>query len=229
MKIDFKVKGMSEVTKMLNKESWDKAFTATANEMATKSFAKARTQVKKKFNINIKTEGKNKWAFASKDTGKVNVRNGHFHLFKSTKNKPFIIIEVGGKPANLSLFAKNMLSSPLRTKKKKKREDKRAKQSKSLRRVRVEVHKNKVTSLKSAFFASMPTKNSNIRHMGVFQRKGKERTSTGKIRLLEKRVISNQSMFKQVGFEKILQDHVKDNLQKRFMHNFNRKMKGKWK
>jgi len=216
--------GLDELRKQLDPDIFNKAFNTTANEIVTSVFNKSKTQIKKKWNIDIKSQGKNTWAFASKTTGKVNKRNGHMRIIKATKKDGNIYVWVQGTPLNLSLFEyswKQEVSSTKSLRKKKAI----GKKMKSLGRkgrglVRVKILKSEVTTLKSAFVATMNRSG----HKGVFQR-----SSKSSLPILEKRTVTPTTMFEQVGFNKMLDDAINERLLSRFEHNLERLSSGYWK
>lgn len=217
-----KVQGLEEIKKALDPKLFEKVHRVSVNEVVGYAFTEAKKEIKGKWNIDIKKDGK-EWAFASKQTGKMNKRNGRMKIIKASQKKDYILIEIAGTPLNLSLFeySWNMeVQSKKKFKTKRAVAKKKAKLSKVQQgRVRVKILKGQVTTLKSAFVATM-----NSGHRGIFQRK-----SNKPLPILEKRTISPQSMFKEVDFERILDRKLKKNLLKRFNHNLNRLSGGYWK
>jgi hypothetical protein len=221
--MSIKIEGLEELQKALDPKMFDKVFRATANEIVNGAFKKSHTQIKKKWNIDIKKEDKNDWAFAHKTTGKTNKRNGRMRIYRATQKDNSIYIHISGTPINLSLFEYtwNMEVQSKKTFKAKKRV---AKQKSKLNKVsqgkvRVKIKKNEITTFKNAFVATM--KNN---HKGIFQR-----SSKSSLPILEKRIISAPSMFEQVNFKRILEQDVNDKMVKRFTHHLNRYSKGYWK
>lgn len=222
MKIEFDYKEFEKIKQSISKDVFDKAFIATSNELFNGSFSKARTQIKRKWNIDIKQENK-EWAFANKSTGKTNKRNGRMKLTRANVNNKYITLDIVGTPLNLSLFEytwNKEVQSKKTFKAKRKVVNKRNKLDKLTKnRVRVKILKSKITTLESAFVATM--KNG---HIGIF-----ERFENKSLPILEKRTITPQSMFKQIDFENILQKDFDDRLMNRFKHNLNRLTNGYWK
>lgn len=221
MKITFDTNELKKLNANISKEVFDKTFITTMNEIFVGSFAKARTQIKKKWNIDIKQESK-EWAFANKSTGKTNKRNGRMKLTRASIGSQYIILDIVGTPLNLSLFeytwtqeieSKKSFKSAMRVIKKKNKLDKV-----SQGKVRVKILKSEITTLKSAFVATMSNG-----HVGIYQRFNKS-----KLPILEKRIITPQSMFVQVDFEKILDKDLNEKVFSRFSHNLNRLTNGYW-
>lgn len=222
MKIEIDYKEFDKIKQSVSKDVFDKAFITTSNELFNGSFSKARTQIKRKWNIDIKQENK-EWAFANKSTGKTNKRNGRMKLTRANVNNKYITLDIVGTPLNLSLFeytwtqeieSKKTFKSAMKVIKKKHKIDKI-----SQNKVRVKILKSEATILQTAFVATM--KNG---HRGIFQRAESKR-----LPILEKRTITPQSMFKQIDFENILQKDFDDRLMNRFAHNLNRLTNGYWK
>ena len=217
-----KLDGLDELKRTLDPQLFERVHRVTVNEIVGGAFKKSQTQIKKKWNIDIKKDGKD-WAFANKNTGKTNKRNGRMRLYKATAKDNYLIIHISGTPLNLSLFEYTWKQEVSSTKSLKK---KRAigKQMKSLGkigrgRVRVKIKKSEVTTFKSAFVATMKSG-----HRGIYQRVAKN-----SLPILEKRIITPQSMFKQIDFEKLLQKDLNEKLEKRFMHNLDRALQKQWK
>lgn len=222
MKIEIDYKELEKLKENISKEVFNKTFTATVNEIFNNSFSKARTQIKKKWNIDIKQENK-EWVFTNKSTGKTNKRNGRMKLTRANVNNKYIILDISGTPLNLSLFeftwtqeieAKKTFKSAMKVIKKMHNMDKLNKN-----KVRVNILKSQITTLESAFVATM--KNG---HIGIFERLGSKR-----LPILEKRTITPQSMFKQVDFENILEKDFDEKMLSRFFHNLERLSNGYWK
>ena len=213
------IDGLKELERSLDPKLFNSVFTSTSNEVITGAINKAKTQIKKKWNIDIVKASTNEWAFANKNTGKTNKRNGRLKVYKATVKDGSYYLHISGTPLNLSLFEftwKQEVSSTKSLKKKKAiGKQMKALGKKGRNRVRVKIHKKHITTLKTAFMATMKSG-----HTGIFQRKGNK--------IIEKRSITPQSMFKQVDFDKILSDHIDANLIKRFMHNLERKAGGKY-
>lgn len=222
MKIEIDYKEFQKLEENISKEIFNKTFIVTANEIFNGSFSKARTQIKKKWNIDIKQENK-EWAFANKSTGKTNKRNGRMKLTRANVNNQYIILDISGTPLNLSLFeftwtqeieSKKTFRSAMKVIKKMNNLDKVNKN-----KVRVNILKSQTTTLESAFVGTM-----NNGHRGIFERLGSKR-----LPILEKRIITPQSMFKQIDFENILEKDFNERMLGRFTHNLNRLNNGYWK
>jgi len=215
------IEGLKDLKRTLDPKLFDSVFTTTSNEIITAAINKSKTQIKKRWNIDIVKANTNEWAFANKNTGKTNKRNGRLRVHKATIKDGSYYLLVSGTPLNLSLFEFTFKQEVAATKSLKK---KRAigKQMKILGKkgrgmVRVQIQKKHITTLRTAFVATMKSG-----HTGIFQNR---RNGKG---ILEKRSITPQSMFKQVDFNKILSDHIDANLMKRFMHNLEKKTAGKY-
>ena len=217
-----KLDGLDELKRTLDSQLFERVHRVTVNEIVGGAFKKSQTQIKKKWNIDIKKDGKD-WAFANKRTGKTNKRNGHMRLYKATAKNNYLLIDITGTPLNLSLFEYTWKQEVSSTKslKKKKAIGKRMKSLGKVERgrVRVKIRKDEVTTFKSAFVATMKSG-----HRGIYQRVAK-----GPLPILEKRTITPQSMFKQIDFEKMLQKDMDEKLANRFMHNLDSYLKKKWK
>lgn len=222
MKIEFDKKEFEELKKSIKPELFDKAFIATSNEIAEGAFKKAMTQIKNKWNIDIKKENK-EWAFANKSTGKTNKRNGRMQLTRARVSDRYITFDIMGTPLNLSLFeytwtqeieSKKSFKSAMGVIKKKHKLDKIGQN-----KVRIKILKSQITTLESAFIATMPNG-----HKGIFQRYNSKR-----LPMLEKRTIAPASMFEQVDFESILNKDFNEKIISRFSHNLNRLSDGYWK
>ena len=216
-----KIDGLEDIQKTLDKTLFDKVFTTTSNEIITGAINKAKTQIKKRWSIDLVKANSNEWAFANKGTGRTNKRNGRLKIHKATLKNGYYYLHISGTPLNLSLFEFTWKQEVSATKSLKKKKS-IGKQMKVLGRkgrgsVRVKIQKKHITTLQTAFVATM--KNG---HRGIFQRRS---NGNG---ILEKRSITPQSMFKQVDFNQILSDHINANLMKRFMHNLERKTGGKY-
>jgi len=220
MQIDFKE--LEKLKENITAELFDKAFITTSNEIADGAFKKAMTQIKKKWNIDIKKEDK-EWAFANKSTGKTNKRNGRMQLTKARVNDRYITLDIMGTPLNLSLFeytwtqeieSKKSFKSAMGVIKKKHKLDKI-----SQNKVRIKILKSQITTLESAFIATMPNG-----HKGIFQRYNSKR-----LPILEKRTIAPASMFEQIDFESILNKDFNEKIISRFTHNLDRLSNGYWK
>lgn len=220
MQIDFK--DLEKLKENITGELFDKAFIATSNEIAEGAFKKAITQIKNKWNIDVKKEGK-EWAFANKSTGKTNKRNGRMQITRARISDRYITLDIMGTPLNLSLFeytwtqeieSKKSFKSAMKVIKKKHTLDKI-----SQNKVRVKVLKGEVTTLESAFVATMSNG-----HVGIYQRYKSKR-----LPILEKRTITPASMFEQVDFESILNKDFNEKIISRFTHNLDRLSNGYWK
>lgn len=221
MKISFNFENFEDIKKNTSPELFNKSLITTVNEIFNSSFSKARTQIKKKWNIDIKQEGR-EWAFANKSTGKTNKRNGRMRLTRASIGSQYIILDIVGTPLNLSLFeytwtqeieSKKTFKSAMKVIKKKNKLDKV-----SQNKVRVKILKSETTTLESAFIATMSNG-----HIGIYQR-----YNNSKLPILEKRTITPQSMFIQVDFENILNKDVNEKIFDRFSHNLNRLTNGYW-
>ena len=217
-----KIEGLEEIRKALDPKLFEKVHRVTVNEIVNASFKKSHTQIKKKWNIDIKKDGQ-EWAFAHKNTAKTNKRNGRMRIYNATIKNDYLIIHISGSPLNLSLFEYTWKQEVSATKSLKKKRT-IGKRMKSLGkvgrgRVRVKIKKNEVTTFKSAFVSTMKSG-----HKGIYQRVAKR-----SLPILEKRVISAPSMFEQIDFKGILKKDMDEKLEKRFMHNLSRATKGYWK
>ena len=67
-----KIDGLIDLQKTLDPKLFDSVFTTTSNEIITGAINKAKTQIKKRWSIDLVKESKNNWAFANKGTGKTN-------------------------------------------------------------------------------------------------------------------------------------------------------------
>lgn len=216
------INGLDDLQKVLNPKLFEKIQTTTVNEIVNASFKKSMTQIKKKWNIDIKKDGK-EWAFAHKNTGKTNKRNGRMRIYNATAKNDYLIIHIYGSPLNLSLFEYTWKQEVSATKslKKKKTIGKRMKSLGKVGRgrVRVKIKKSEVTTFKSAFVSTMKSG-----HKGIYQRVAKS-----SLPILEKRVISAPSMFEQIDFKGILKKDMDEKLEKRFMHNLERYLSRGWR
>jgi len=216
-----RIDGLKELQRTLDPKLFNSVFTTTSNEIITGVINKTKTQIKKRWSVDLLKENTNEWAFANKGTGKTNKRNGRLKIHKATLKNGYYYLEISGTPLNLSLFEFTWKQEVSATKSLKKKKT-IGKQMKSLskidrKKVRVKILNKNITTLQTAFVATM--KNG---HRGIFQRRINSR------KILEKRSVTPQSMFKQVHFNKILSDHIDANLMKRFMHNLKQKIDGKY-
>lgn len=222
IKIQIDSKELEELTKNISAELFDKVFITTSNEIVASSFSKARTQIKKKWNIDIKQENK-EWAFANKSTGKTNKRNGRMQLTRAKINDRYITLDIAGSPLNLSLFeytwnqevnSKKTFKSKRKVIKKKNKFEKVNKN-----KIRIKILKSQTTVLENAFISLMPNG-----HRGIFQRYHNK-----SLPILEKRTVTPTSMFEQIDFESILNKEFNEKISARFSHNLNRLTNGFWK
>lgn len=222
IKMQIDLKDLEKLKENITGELFDKAFIATSNEIVEGAFKKTITQIKKKWNIDIKKEGK-EWAFANKSTGKTNKRNGRMQITRARISDRYIALDIMGTPLNLSLFEYTW-NQEVKSKKTFKAKRKVVKGMNKLdkvsrNKVRVKVLKGEVTTLESAFVATMSNG-----HVGIYQRYKSKR-----LPILEKRTITPASMFEQVDFESILNKDFNEKIISRFNHNLDRLSHGYWK
>lgn len=217
--MSIKLEGFENLKKNLDPNMFDKAFNATLNEIVAGAVSKSRTQIKKKWNIDLKNDG-GSWKFQNKTTGETKKRSGAIKIIKATNKRGYVEIVVTGEPINLSLFS---FSYSEETRNKKTFKQKRAVAKKAQKdanrgKVRVKIIKTKTTTLPKSFWATMKSG-----HKGIFTRVPSSR------KIMENRSITPTSMFKQIDFESILKKDITEKLAGRFSHNLSRITNGYWK
>lgn len=192
-----------------------KVFVDAANDIAFRALSKTNSKIKRKWNLEFKKTTAYDWMIASKVDNKYSKRRGYVNFKSSKVERPLIEISMSGSPINdkrfdykfdteMQLLANNVKKSQALTK----RTAKLLKKDKfALNRPRVKILKSKsATMLTKAFYATMKSG-----HSGIFRR-----MEDGKI--IELRTITLASMFEQVDYASIFEQHHKDNMTKRYDH-----------
>jgi hypothetical protein len=217
--MNIKIEGIEKLTNSLKPSIFSKAINATINEVVGGSLSKSRTQIKKKWNIDLKNDG-GTWKFQNKTTGETKKRSGIIKIIKATNSRGYVEIVVTGEPINLSLFSFSY-NEELRNKKtfkQKRAVAKKAQKDVNRGKVRVKILKTKTTTLPKSFWATMKSG-----HKGIFTRIPSSK------KIVENRSITPTSMFKQIDFESILTKDISEKLAGRFSHNLSRITNGYWK
>jgi|GEM_PF-4666901 len=217
--MSIKIDGIERLQSNLKPETFKKAYNATINEIVNGALSKSRTQIKKKWNIDLKNDG-GTWKFQNKTTGETKKRSGTIRIIKATNSRGYVEIIVTGEPINLSLFSfsYNEEVQNKKTFKQKRAVAKRAQKDANRGKVRVKIIKTKTTTLPKSFWATMKSG-----HKGIFTRIKSSR------KIVENRTITPTSMFKQIDFESILKKDISEKIAGRFSHNLSRITSGYWK
>lgn len=217
--MNIKIDGIEKLQNNLTPAMFKKAYNATINEIVSGALSKSRTQIKKKWNIDLKNDG-GTWKFQNKTTGETKKRSGTIRIIKATNSRGYVEIIVTGTPINLSLFSfsYNEEVRSKKTFKQKRAVAKRAQKDANRGKVRVKIIKTKTTTLPKSFWATMKSG-----HKGIFTRIPSSK------KIVENRSIAPTSMFKQIDFENILRKDISEKIAGRFSHNLSRITSGYWK
>lgn len=220
--ISIEGQGLELLKAQLDPTVFTKIHRTTVNEIVNNSFKKSHKEIKGKWNIEIKKDGRD-WVFANKQSGKFGKRNGRMRITRATIRSNTVIIDIIGTPLNLSLFeySWNMeVQSKKKFSTKRKVAQKKARLDKKTRgKIRVKILKGQVKTLDHVFAAVMANG-----HRGIFRRKTNRPSP-----IAEQRVISPVSMFEQIDFDSLVSKEFDSNMLKRFNHNLERWSNGYWK
>lgn len=200
------LKGLEEVKKALDPKVFQAAATSTVNKL----MVKAKTAA-----VN---EAVNVWNIKKGDLTTTSTGKGRLEIQRATYSNMTSTMTITGRPLSLSLFgARQIMGGAYRTKDgdaiKQGRVTGRMKKAGPIPQgVSVQLKKGRTTLLRTAFLSRVKAGNKGY-HVGVFNRKG-----SGRLPVLEKRVITVPSMFSQPRIMQVVEKVISENQQKIFNH-----------
>lgn len=201
-----KLQGLEEVKKRLDPKVFQAAATSTVNKL----MAKAKTEAVK--------EAVSIWNIKKGDLTTTSTGKGRLEVQRATYSNMTSTLTITGRPLSLALFGAKQITGGIYKSKdgdavKRGRVTGRMKKAGPIPQgVSVQLKKGRTTLLRSAFLSRVKAGNKG-HHVGVFNRQG-----SGRLPILEKRVITVPSMFKQPRIMQVVQKVIADNQQKIFNH-----------
>jgi len=197
--ITFKVTGIKEARELFSPKTIEKAVTRTLNEIGKKARTATISAITGKYNIK------------RGDLSETSTGQNRIKLFAASAGNNTALLSITGRPISLSYFgARQTVGNKVITAKK----GHKTKRAAKFQGMTVEILKGKRTILpKSSFLAGVKAGNSGL-HLGVFQRKGKNRFP-----IFEKKMVTLPSMFNNTNATEMISKIVSGEFKTIFYRN----------